>query len=255
MIVTILGSGSSGGVPLATGDWGQCDPNNNKNRRTRASIHINIDGLSFIVDTGADFRSQLLANAITKIDAVLYTHAHADHIFGMDDLRHFHFKQGKPTPIYADDVTLGYLKQAYGYAFQAPAGPYQTFIIPHEFKNECFKVLGIDIIPIKLDHTVMTSWGFRIGDFAYCTDFKQIEAKELEKLNTLDTIIIDCLMFDDHKTHVKFDETMAILDIIKPKHAIFTHMNQHMDYETALKKCPPHVEPGYDGMQIMIKPE
>ncbi len=250
MIVTILGSGSSGGVPLATGDWGECDPNNPKNRRTRASIHIEIDGLSFIVDTGADFRQQVLENSIQKIDAVLYTHAHADHIFGMDDLRHFYFKQGKPTPIYADDITLEYLKQAYGYAFKAPNGPYQTFIAPNEFKNEPFNVLGINILPIKLDHTVMTSWGFRINDFAYCTDFKRIEPQELDKLHNLDAIIIDCLMFDDHKTHVKFDETMAILDIIKPKRAIFTHMNQHMDYETALKKCPPHITPGYDGLRL-----
>ncbi len=252
MIITILGSGSSGGVPLATGDWGECDPANPKNRRTRASIHIDVDGLSFIVDTGADFRNQLLANTITKIDAVLYTHAHADHIFGMDDLRHFYFKQKQPTPIYADDVTLGYLKQAYGYAFKAPSDVYQTFITPHEFTNDPFNVLGIKIQPVKMDHTVMTSWGFRIRNFAYCTDFKRIEATELEKLKNLDTIIIDCLMFDDHKTHVKFDETMAIIDTIKPKHAIFTHMNQHMDYETALKKCPAHVEPGYDGMQIIL---
>ena len=252
MIVTILGSGSSGGVPLATGDWGQCDPNNPKNRRTRASIHIDINGLSFVVDTGTDFRQHLLANSISKIDAVLYTHSHADHIFGMDDLRHFHFKQGSPIPIYADAVTLGYLKQAFGYAFKAPSGPYQTFITPNIFTNEPFKVLGVDILPIKLDHTVMTSWGFRINDFAYCTDFKRIESQELEKLHNLDTIIIDCLMFDDHKTHVKFDEAMAILKIIKPKRAVFTHMNQHMDYDTALKRCPEHIAPGFDGMKIII---
>ena len=250
MIVTLLGCGSSGGVPLATGDWGECDPSNPKNRRTRASIHIEIDGLSFVVDTGADFRHQMITNSVTRIDAVLYTHCHADHIFGLDDLRHFYFKQQKPTPVYADTVTLDYLKQAYGYAFKAPGGPYQTFIEANEFSNSSFNVLGINILPIKLDHTVMTSWGFRIHDFAYCTDFKRIDPAEMEKLKNLDTIIIDCLMFDDHKTHVKFDETMAILDEIKPKRAIFTHMNQHMDYETALKKCRAHVEPGYDGMRI-----
>lgn len=251
MKITILGCGSSGGVPLSTGDWGQCDPENPKNRRRRASIHIEINGVNLIVDTGADFRQQMLEYSIGKIDAVLYTHGHADHIFGLDDLRHFFFKQQKPVPIYATVETLDILRAAFFYAFKAPAsGPYRSFVEANIFENKPFEVAGVQVQPIKMDHTVMTSWGFRIGRFAYCTDFKRIEPEEMLKLQDLDLLIIDCLMFDDHRTHVKFDETLEIIKQARPKRAIFTHMNQHMDYEVALSKCPPGVEPGYDGLVV-----
>lgn len=252
MKVTILGCGSSGGVPLVTGDWGTCDSRNPKNRRKRASIHININGTSLVVDTGADFRQQMLDYSIQQIDAVLYTHAHADHIFGLDDLRHFCFKQMQSIPIYAEQETMDYLEKSFSYAIKAPASPYHSFVVPNIFTSSPFKVLDVEIIPIKLDHTVMTSWGFRIGNFAYCTDFKRIEAGELTKLFNLDLFIVDCLMFEDHKTHVKFDETMETIDKIKPKRSILTHMNQFMDYDVALSRCPKGVEPGYDGMILTI---
>ncbi|MBW8308102.1 MAG: MBL fold metallo-hydrolase [Candidatus Paracaedibacteraceae bacterium] len=251
MKITILGSGSSGGVPLATGDWGDCDRTNPKNHRKRASIHIEIDGVNIVIDTGTDFRQQILDYPVSKLDAVLYTHSHADHIFGLDELRHFYFKQKQPIPIYADPKTLEALQHIFAYAFKAPeGGPYRTFIDPHTFSNHSFKVCGIDILPIKLDHTVMTSWGFRIGNFAYCTDFKRIEPIEMQKLEGLEIFIVDCLMFDEHKTHVKFDETMQIIESLHPKRSILTHMNQLMDYEVALSRCPAGVEPGYDGMII-----
>lgn len=253
MKITILGCGSSGGVPLITGDWGECDPSNPRNRRRRASIHIEVNDVSLIVDTGADFRRQMQDAAISRLDGVLYTHAHADHIFGLDDLRHFHFKQGKPTPIYADDVTLDVLQQAFGYAFKTPGnGSYQAFILPNQFENSTFDVCGLSVIPIKMDHTVMTSWGFRIGNFAYCTDFKRIDPVERNKLQGLDILIIDCLMFQDHRTHVSFDETMEIINEVKPKQAVLTHMNQHMDYDVVLSRCPNGVEPGYDGMILVL---
>jgi phosphoribosyl 1,2-cyclic phosphate phosphodiesterase len=253
MKITILGSGSSGGVPLITGEWGECDRTDPKNHRKRASIHIEINGVNIVVDTGTDFRQQMLEYPLCKLDAVLYTHSHADHIFGLDELRHFHLKQKQPIPIYADPKTLEALRQTFTYAFNAPEfGPYQAFVEPHVFANDSFKVCGIDVLPIKLDHTVMTSWGFRIGDFAYCTDFKRIEPQELQKLKDLDVFIVDCLMFDDHTTHVKFDETIQIIEHLKPRRAIFTHMNQCMDYEVALSRCPIGVEPGYDGMIISL---
>jgi phosphoribosyl 1,2-cyclic phosphate phosphodiesterase len=251
MKVTILGCGSSGGVPLITGEWGKCDPRNPKNRRRRASILVQVQGINIVIDTGADFRQQLLDHPIDHLDAVLYTHGHADHVFGLDELRHFFFQGQKPIPIYASPETLATLRTDFSYAFKpSHLEQYHTFIEENVFPNAPFEVSGIQILPIKLDHTVMTSWGFRMGNFAYCTDFKRIEAQERLKLRNLEVLIIDCLMFDDHKTHVKFDETMEILQEIQPKRAILTHMNQYMDYEVALNRCPPGVEPGYDGLWV-----
>ncbi|WP_010297470.1 MBL fold metallo-hydrolase [Candidatus Odyssella thessalonicensis] len=253
MKVTILGCGSSGGVPLITGEWGKCDPDNPKNRRTRASVHVAVEDIDIVIDTGPDFRQQLLAHPISKLDAVLYTHSHADHIFGLDDLRPILFKQGRATPIFADHATLRVLERTFGYALKpAASGPYQAFIEAHPFEAKPFTIKNVEIVPIKMDHTVMTSWGFRIHNFAYCTDFKRIEGQELEKLTNLDLLVIDCLMFEEHKTHLNFDEALSIIKSVQPKQAILTHMNHFMDYNAVLERCPEGVKPAYDGLMLEI---
>lgn len=248
MKIMILGCGSSGGVPLITGDWGTCNPHNTYNRRRRVCVLIQYKDKNILIDTSPDLRQQLLDAHVTHIDAVIYTHAHADHIYGLHELRYY--KKKNPIPVYGDSQTLNILKRTFDYAFKANDPLYEPFVTANIFEATPFAVQGIEVIPFPQDHVTATSWGFRIGNFAYSTDFKTIPESSLEMLQGLDLWIVDCLRFEEHPTHSHFDATRELIRKIQPKQAILTHMNHHMDYDVVLSACDEGIEPAHDGMII-----
>ncbi|MGV3552920.1 MBL fold metallo-hydrolase [Rhizobium sp.] len=260
---TILGCGSSPGVPRPTGDWGDCDPTNPKNRRTRASLLVeqfSDDGkkTAVVVDTGPDFRTQMIAVEAWDLHAVVLTHAHADHIHGIDDIRSFVYKNEHRMPVWADRVTMERLMEGFRYVFETPAGSnYPPIARPFSIDiGNAFDVPGpggaVPFVPVVQQHGDAHSLGFRIGDFAYCTDVSDFPADSLPKLAGLDTLVIDCLQYRTHPSHLSLQQAMGWIERIAPKRAILTHMHIPLDYETVRRETPDHIEPAYDGMVIEV---
>ncbi|MBA5724529.1 MBL fold metallo-hydrolase [Candidatus Liberibacter sp.] len=259
---TILGCSSSPAVPRITGDWGRCDPRNPKNRRTRSSLkvsRISADGdfTTVIVDTGPDFYTQMLRESVSSIDAVFYTHGHADHIHGINDLRGYFLKKKNPIPIYAHPVCMQNLVDSFGYCFEAPKGSlYPPIVIPFviEENYKPIRIEGaggvIEVIPLLQKHGTISSLGFRFGDVAYCTDVNEFPDESLENLQNLDVLILDSLKNDTHRGHFSLSESLNQIAIIKPKRAILTHMHVDLDYETVLRSTPENVVPAFDGMKF-----
>lgn len=248
--VTILGCGTSGGVPRSDGEWGQCDPNEPRNRRRRASILVQTDTTNVIVDTGPDLREQCLDAGLKRVDGVLYTHAHADHIMGMDDLRAFMLRQKQTIPAYADATTLKVLTERFGYAFGGTDG-YPAIYEPRLIDGS-FTVGDLPVTPFRQDHGSMKSLGFRFNSIAYSTDLNGLPDESKDQLRDLDVWIVDCLRPDPHWTHAHLDLTLSWIEELKPRRAVLTHMTWEFDYRTLRAQLPAHIEPAYDGMVIAL---
>jgi phosphoribosyl 1,2-cyclic phosphate phosphodiesterase len=255
MKITVLGCGGAGGVPMLSVGWKDCDPNNPKNFRLRPSILVEQDDIKILVDTSPDLRMQLLNSKTMKLDAVLYTHRHADHIHGIDDLREINRAMYAPLPIYADDITMNALKNSFSYVFKGikdvdKATYFRPCVEPNiitPFKP--FNVKGIEIIPLLQNHGYMDSLGFKFGNkFAYSTDILDMSDESLNMLHGLDLWIVSCYSFDPHPTHAHLDKVLEWMDIIKPKQTVITHMSPRIDYEELNKILPDNAEPAYDGM-------
>ncbi|MDE1900338.1 MAG: MBL fold metallo-hydrolase [Alphaproteobacteria bacterium] len=253
MKVTVLGCGSSGGVPLIGGNWGKCDPANPRNRRTRVSVLVEQGDTTLIVDTSPDMRQQLLACDLKKLDAVLYTHAHADHCHGIDDLRSINWLAQKPVDVYADARTLAELENRFAYIFavkgQGQGSYYKPAVAVHEITG-AFNVGDIAVMPFVQEHGKITSLGFRFGDFAYSTDVHRLDGAAFDALRGVKTWLVDCVRETPHPTHSHLEQTLQWIERVNPERAFLTHMNQDMDYETLCNKLPRGVEPAYDGMII-----
>jgi phosphoribosyl 1,2-cyclic phosphate phosphodiesterase len=260
---TILGCGSSPGVPRINGDWGNCDPENPRNRRTRTAAMVERvadDGSTtrVVIDTGPDFRAQMLAANVQRLDAVVYTHPHADHIHGIDDLRGYWLEQRELIDIFADVPTLTRLKQAFGYCFETPpGGSYPPIVRAHLIDAPApFTVEGaggdITFEPLPQIHGDITSLGFRIGRLAYCPDVSDFPPATVERLRGLDLLIIDALQYKTHPSHFSLGEALQWIDRLKPGSAVLTHMHTPLDYETVVAETPDGVEPAYDGMVLKI---
>jgi phosphoribosyl 1,2-cyclic phosphate phosphodiesterase len=250
--LVILGCGSSSGVPTLTNYWGECDPSNPKNYRTRSSLYIEADTIKILIDTSPDLRVQMLKNNITDIDAVLYTHAHADHIHGIDELRELFFQRNqKIIPIYGSQELIEHLKRQFSYLFrEGPLSIYPHVLKPNIIKGR-FRVEHIDIIPFTQAHgDAGVSTGFRIGGLAYSTDFNKLEDEALESLKNLDIWIVDCLSIDSRPTHLNLAQAIQWIEKVKPKKAILTHMNVTLDYDTLVNSLPSHIIPAYDGLTL-----
>jgi phosphoribosyl 1,2-cyclic phosphate phosphodiesterase len=261
--LTILGCGSSPGTPRITGDWGTCDPANTKNRRMRPSAlveRIAEDGgvTRVVIDTGPDFREQMLLAKVQRLDAVIYTHPHADHLHGIDDLRGFVLEQRKLMDIYADAQTLARLKQSFGYCFETPAGSsYPPILRPHNINHDRNVVINGDGGPMSFEplpqiHGDIISLGFRIGSLAYCPDVSNFPPPTAERLSGLDVLVVDALQYQPHPSHFSLSEALDWIEKLQPKRAILTHMHVPLDYETVLHETPDHVEPAYDGMVMEL---
>ena len=252
--VTILGCGSSGGVPLIGNIWGPCDPNDIRNTRRRVSILIKIKNKTFLIDTSPDLRMQMLDAKVNNIDAVLYTHSHADHVHGIDDLRAFCWKRkdNKPIPIYGDEYTMNQLKNRFNYAFQTNLGPAIPSLKANEIEVGNNIIQDINIQVIKQIHGKGFSLGYKFDNVAYSTDVNQFPDESLKQLENLDLWIVDCVRYEPHYSHSHFSQTMDWINQLKPKKAVLTHMGHWLDYKELMAKCPDNVEPGIDGMVINI---
>lgn len=258
--LTILGCGSSPGVPRINGDWGACDATNPKNRRTRASAmmeRISDSGTTrVVIDTGPDFREQMIRAKVEQLDAVVYTHPHADHIHGIDDLRGYWLAQRKLVDIYADGPTMLRLNEAFGYCFRTPPGSsYPPVLTPHTIgHDEPFTIEGeggpLTFEPLPQQHGDIVSLGFRIGPLAYCSDVSDYPDKTVQRMGGLELLVIDALQYRTHPSHFSLDESLRWIERLKPARAILTHLHIPLDYATVTAETPDHVEPAYDGLKV-----
>jgi len=252
--ITILGCGSSGGVPLIGNIWGPCDPNDTRNIRRRVSILVKINNKSFLVDTSPDLRMQMLDAKIKDVDAVLYTHSHADHVHGIDDLRAFCWQRENnlPLPIYSDQYTIDQITDRFDYAFENKYGPAVPSLAANTIDIGNNTIQGVNIEAIKQVHGKGFTLGYRFDNFAYSTDVNHLPDESLKRLENLDLWIVDCVRYEPHYSHSHFEQTISWIQKLKPKKAILTHMGHWLDYNELKNKCPNNVEPGIDGMVIKI---
>ncbi len=259
---TILGCGSSGGVPRLGGDWGNCDPGNPKNRRRRCSMLVEkIDGENVtrvLIDTGPDMRQQLLDAGVGHLDGVIYTHEHADHVHGIDDLRMIVFNRGSRLPVWADTRTTDNIMTRFGYAFIKPPGSaYPPILEFRAIEEGIVKITGaagsISFDPFRAEHGRIDALGFRIGDLAYLPDAAEISDEGWEKLNDLEVFVVDALRYKPHPTHAHLERTLEWIKRAAPKKAVLTNMHNDLDYERLDAETADHITPAFDGMVIELK--
>lgn len=254
MRITLLGTGTSTGVPMIGCSCKVCTSSDLRDKRLRVSALVESDATTILIDTSADFRQQMLTHSVKKIDAVLYTHFHYDHIAGFDDLRAFQFLRLPLPKCYANQETFDVIKRTFAYAF-GEAKQYGGGVpsIPFEIIGSSrFSIGDLMIEPIPFEHGMMTIFGYRIGKFAYVTDCNQINIASKEKLKNLDTLVIDGLRFEPHPTHFSIDEAVQMAKELKPRMTYLTHMNHDVLHAEAEKKLPENVRLGYDGLSFEI---
>tara|TARA_B100000795_G_C22760882_1_gene423543 strand:+ start:467 stop:1240 length:774 start_codon:yes stop_codon:yes gene_type:complete len=252
---TLLGSGSSMGVPRADGDFGKCNPKNKKNYRTRCSALININNENILIDTSPDLRHQLLSNNITSINKIFYTHLHADQTHGINDLRAFFLKKNKQLPVYADKKTAKYLLSTFKYCFKSSSGYPSTLILNDLKKKHIFtiKKTKINIKAIPVEHGNIESICYLLNDkLAYASDISLFYKKDLVLLKKLKYLVVDCLWHKKHPAHFNLKDVLDIVKIIKPKKTILTNMHSDLDYTLLKNVLPKNVTPGFDGMTVTL---
>ncbi len=258
MRFTILGCGSSGGVPRLGGHWGACDPTNPKNHRRRCSMLVErVEGDAItrvLIDTSPDLRQQLLDAEVGELDAVIWTHSHADHVHGLDDLRMIVFNMRRRLPVWADGDTQNDLFSRFGYAFVQPDdSPYPPILDMHTIKGDVV-IDGaggaVTFSPFKVGHGSIDALGFRIGGLAYLPDVAQMTDEAWQAVEGLDCWILDALRRTPHPTHSHLDQSLEWIARAAPKRAVLTNMHNDLDYETLEAETPGHITPAYDGMVL-----
>jgi len=251
--VTFLGTGTSQGIPVIGSNHPVCFSKDVKDKRLRVSILVELNGYTYLIDCGPDFRQQMLACGCEKIDAILYTHEHSDHVMGLDDIRPFYYKQGDIS-IYAHKRVLKSLKKRFDYIFKTgikyPGAP---TVSPNRIKNEPFFIGIQEIIPINVKHLDLQVFGFRFNDFAYITDMKTIKEKEVEKLKNLQVLVVNALRIEPHYSHLNLEEALQFIERVNPEKAYLTHISYNLGFhEDVEKKLPKNVFLAYDNLQITI---
>lgn len=258
MKITVLGCGGSGGVPFADGtpggNWGVCDPEQPRNRRRRVSILVEQGGTTLLVDTSPDLRAQLLDSGTGRLDAVLFTHAHADHCHGLDELRNLAYAQGGPIDAYMDEATREVLLRRFDYAFTSshdPDGFYSPILRDVPIAGP-LEIGTIRVLPFVQQHGRETSLGYRFGDTAYSTDVSALDETAFAALDGIKLWILDCLRERPHPTHCHLARSLEWIARVAPARAVLTHMNHQIDYQDLKRRCPSGVEPAYDGMVLEV---
>lgn len=254
MKVRILGCGTSSGVPRIGNDWGRCDPAEPKNRRRRVSILVSDGDTRILVDTGPDLREQLLDANVGTLSAVIWTHEHADHAHGLDDLRQVFHNAGAPVPAYASARCLRSLSNRFDYVFEGKWGYPAT--VAAQILPEKLTIGGIAVSHVEQPHGNITSTGLIFAQngkrIVYSTDFNDLTGDMATAFEGADLWIVDALRVRPHPTHNHLDRTLDHIEQLRPKRAVLTHMDNSMDYATLRQQLPPHIEPGYDGMEIEL---
>jgi phosphoribosyl 1,2-cyclic phosphate phosphodiesterase len=259
---TILGCGSSGGVPRPALGWGDCDPGNPKNRRRRTSLLVerrNGAGVTrVLIDTSPDLREQLLDAEVDWLDAVLYSHEHADHTHGIDDLRGLFIARRRRLDVYLDEPTSQAMRARFGYCFQAPPGSeYPPIVTEHRLEAGKSVTVGgeggaITALPVLQEHGDIASLGFRFGGLAYSCDLSGLPPASLPALSGLEVWIVDALRYRPHPSHFSVDDALGWIERVKPRRAILTNLHSDLDYDALRARLPPHVEPAYDGLGVTL---
>jgi phosphoribosyl 1,2-cyclic phosphate phosphodiesterase len=252
----LLGTGTSVGVPVIGCGCDVCRSENPKNRRTRASAVLGLAGGNLLIDTSPDLRQQLLREQIGIIHAVLYTHEHADHVFGLDDLRLMQFHLGGPVPLYCEPKVEARIRKSYDYAFAALDGLHPGAVPQLAFRSigtEPFDVLDTRMTPVRLKHgSRFDVLGFRVGNVAYCTDVNAIDAESMRRLAGLDVLILDALRPKGHATHFGLDEAIEVARSLSPRQTYFTHMSHELEHEATNRALPPGMALAFDGQRIPL---
>lgn len=253
MTIQLLGTGTSQGIPVIACDCTVCKSSDPKDKRLRSSVHIQDNGLSLVIDTGPDFRQQVLQTNIRRLDAVLFTHQHKDHVAGLDDVRSFNFVQSKPMPVYGSQMVLQQLRVEFAYAFAEERYPGVPQIDLVEINGQAIKIGNHEIIPIKVMHHKLPVYGYRIGDFVYITDAKTIPEEEMDKARNAKVLIINALQKENHLSHFTLAEALEMIEELRPEKAYLTHLGHKMGLHEELEKELPHnVFAGYDFLTLEI---
>lgn len=253
MKVTFLGTGTSQGVPVIGSDDPVCLSLDFRDKRLRTSVMIEDQGQVFVIDTGPDFRQQMLREKVKRLDAVIFTHQHKDHTAGLDDIRSFYFRQKKDIPVYAKKDVIEQLKMEFAYMFVADKYPGVASLDIHPITNEPFSVGKTTFTPIEVLHYKLPVFGFRIKDFTYITDAKYIEDKELEKIKGSEVLVLNALQKSKHISHLTLSEALEIVEKVQPKKTYFTHISYKLGFHAEVEKeLPPNVFLAYDGLQLNI---
>ncbi|MSQ81128.1 MAG: MBL fold metallo-hydrolase [Candidatus Methylopumilus sp.] len=253
MELTILGAGSSAGTPVVGCQCKTCQSTNPKNKRTRCSSLIKLStGEHILIDTSPDLRFQSLRESIPRIDAVLYTHTHADHLHGIDDLRAFCQMHKIQIPLYGKQEALDQIVLKFGYALNEPRDFWEMPILKAMPIDGPFQIFNMLITPIPVSHGKSEIYGYRIGKLAYLTDVSNIVESSLKLLEGLDLLLLDCLRMKEHHTHINLEQSMIFANQIKAKKTYLIHMTHDLEYEALKKELPQHIDVGYDGLKITI---
>jgi phosphoribosyl 1,2-cyclic phosphate phosphodiesterase len=254
MKITMLGCGASMGVPAVGLGWGACDPTDPRNRRRRVSLLVEARGKTILIDMSPDLHEQLVDANVTRLDAVVMTHAHADHLHGIDDVRGINRAMRAPIPLYADAGTIGEIERRFAYTLEPP--PQDGFFYAPCLKpipiDGPFTAAGLPFVPFAQHHGFSTTLGFRIGAFGYSTDVVELDDAAFAALAGIELWMVDCLRYEPHPTHSHLAKTLAWIDRLKPKRAILTHLDRPLDYRELAAQLPPGVEPGYDGLAVEV---
>ncbi|ADR20835.1 MBL fold metallo-hydrolase [Marivirga tractuosa] len=253
MKVTFLGTGTSQGVPVIACDCEVCRSLDYRDKRTRTSIHIEIEGKSIVFDTGPDFREQMLRERVSNLDAVVYTHEHKDHTAGLDDVRSYNFKQDMDMPVYGRKQVLEQIQREFAYIFAANKYPGIPKVKLHEIENKPFQVEGIDILPINVMHYKLPVFGYRIKDFTYITDVNHIPEEEKEKIRGSKILVLSALQKKSHLSHFNLEQAIAMVEELEIPQAYFIHMGHRMGLHRNIEEeLPEGMELAYDGLQIEL---
>jgi phosphoribosyl 1,2-cyclic phosphate phosphodiesterase len=252
--ITVLGSGTSVGVPTIGCHCAVCSSADPRDNRLRPSILIGYEGHNVVIDTGPDFRFQALRAGMERVDAILFTHSHADHIMGLDDVRPFNFRQKERIPIYATEPTMAAIQRCFEYVFDG--GKKESNIPQLDVKlldGAAVNVFGLEFLPVPVLHGTQTILGFRFGAAAYLTDHSDIPETSMERLRGLDVLFLDALRYKPHPTHSTVERSLKVVERLAPRRTFFTHICHDLGHARAESMLPPHVRLAYDGLEILVE--